>query len=236
MPKNVGTLPDGRVVGYNSKAWKDYRKSDGYVPAHRGRPRKIKTDVDGAEATVIITPPPIINVTPKVAPPPTIEADEKTVEAPPPPIGSPLINPPLPKRKSLKTEKEADEFETYKQLVGAIFSAVAVLAGSDVYRFSEPESDAVAKPLARILRRNKGLKEAVEHVADPICLFAAVAFPLAVKAAAHKLEKQAAKLHQVVASPVVDVRTMQQSQPPPPPSNNGQVPFKNIIERISEGS
>lgn len=169
-------------------------------------------------------------------------AEEAASFTPPPPsIGTPKTEPTKPS-KSGKTKKEekADELEDVKQLVAAIFAGVAVVAGSDLYRFSEPECEAVAKPLARIIDRYSGIKKAVQQVADPIALFSAVAFPLAVKAGAHKLQQMNARQQQVAQAPVVDVRTMQQSAPPPPPGvtphTNGQVPYTSVMDRISEGS
>lgn len=165
------------------------------------------------------------------------DAEESASFTPPPPsIGTPKTEP-TKSSKPVKSKKEekADELEDVKQLVAAIFAGVAVIAGSDLYRFSEPECEAVAKPLARIIDRYSGIKKAVQQVADPIALFSAVAFPLAVKAGAHKLQQMNARQQQVAQAPVVDVRTMQQTVPPPPPSN-GHVPYNSVLDRISEGS
>lgn len=201
-------MPDGRYVAANSKEAKAHRAAQDTVS-----PVKVLlTKEDTFEEGPSFTPPP-------------------------PPIGSPKTNPDQPKGKSKKAEK-ADEVEDLKQLVGALFAGMAVLAGSNVYRFSEPECEAVAKPLARILDRFNGAKKLVQQVADPIALFAAVALPLGVKMSIHALEKQVARQQVVSAAPVTDVRTMQQSAPPPPPPahTNGQVPFNHILDRISEGS
>jgi hypothetical protein len=165
------------------------------------------------------------------------DADAASFTPPLPPIGSPKTDPTKTgKAPKTKKEEKADELEDVKLLVSAIFAGVAVLAGSDVYRFSEPECEAVAKPLARIIDRYSGFKKVVQQVSDPIALFSAIAFPLAVKAGAHKLQQHQARAQQVAQAPVVDVRTMQQSAPPPPPHANGQVPYTNVLDRISEGS
>ena len=167
----------------------------------------------------------------------SVKDAEASFTPPPQPIGSPKIDPTKTVKTRTKKEEKADELEDVKQLVAAIFAGVAVVAGSDLYRFSEPECEAVAKPLARIIDRYSGLKKVAQQVSDPIALLSAIAFPLAVKAGAHKLQQHAARAQQVAQAPVVDVRTMQQSAPPPPPPRaNGQVPFINVLDRISEGS
>jgi hypothetical protein len=228
MPNRKATLPDGRQVGYNTKVWKEYR--------HSLRSGLLNTDVDGKPAKVVLSaPPPPILSSPG-------DVNIKSFTPPPDPIGEPKGDYTIPssspkKRGKTKKEEKADELEDVKQLVAAIFAGVAVIAGSDLYRFSEPECEAVAKPLARIIDRYSGIKKAVQQVADPIALFSAIAFPLAVKAGAHKLQQMNARQQQVAQAPVVDVRTMQQSTPPPPPpSSNGHVPFNSVLDRISEGS
>lgn len=217
MPRGYTKLPDGRQVPSHSKEGRDYRASlkgvtpKGVTPkALQPPPKVVKTDVDGAEANVTFAPPP-------------------------PAIGSPKKDPEVPKGAKNKKEEKADEIEDFKQLVAALFFGFAAVSGCPEYKFNEPECEAVAKPLSRIVARYAGVRKVVSQVADPIALLGAVAFPLMLKHAHVMHRKTTPQMQEPSQAPVSNVQTQRIEGPPPPPVRNGSIPFDNVIARISVG-
>jgi hypothetical protein len=164
--------------------------------------------------------------------PPTEEGGP-SFTPPPPPIGVPKIDPEVTSKKSKKEDK-TDEIEDLKQLVAAFFYGIAAATGTPEYKFSEPEAEAVAKPLSRIVARNSRIRKVVQQVADPIALVGAVAFPLMVKHAAAEQRKKRPTMQAPPEQPVTNVQT--QSTTPPPPPRNGTIPMESVLNRISEGA
>ena len=213
MPRGYVKLEDGSMT----KLWsQEHRALLASKKLQKVLSEKIKTDVDGAEATVTFSPPP-------------------------PSIGVPKKDPEPPKGKTKsKKEEQADEIEDYKQLIAAFFYGIAVATGTPEYKFSESEAEAAAKPLARIVARNTRVRKVVQQVADPIALVGAVAFPLMVKHAAAEKRKKTPTMQAPSQAPVNNVQTQRTEGPPPPPKRgvtpNGTVPMETVLSRISEGS
>lgn len=208
MPRGYVKLPDGRQVAATSREGRDFRAS--LKKVNPSPPPAIKTTVDGEEANVTFAPPP-------------------------PSIGTPKKDPEVSKGAKSKKEEKLDEIEDFKQLVAALFYGLSAVSGCPEYKFSEPECEAVAKPLSRIVARNAGVRKVVSQVADPVALLGAVAFPLMVKHAHAEMRRRTPVMQPPSEAPVTNVQTHRIEGPPPPPVRNGSVPFDNVIARISVG-
>jgi hypothetical protein len=232
MPAGKMTLPDGRVVGANSREAREHRAVHGPTPRNR-RPGKSVTPKDAKRVKDQGKPPESSR-----APSSSTPDDAVSFTPPPPPIGAPKRD--YDTRKSTPGQKKADEreeLEDYKRLTAAFFAGVSALAGSERYRFTEAESEAVARPLQRIVKRSRVAEKAIQAVADPVSLFAALAFPLMVKIAAHQADVRASRQQVVAQAPVGNARTMEPSVAAPA---NGVVPqagsYDSVLARLRDAT
>lgn len=199
----------------------------GFVKLDDGREVKLWSDEHKAQMAAK-------RIAKKVNPPITEEGGP-VFTAPLPPLGVPKSDPEIPKSGKTKKEEKADEVEDFKQLIAALFYGLAVATGTPEYRFSEPECEAVAKPMARIVARNTRVRKVVQQVADPIALLSAVAFPLMVKHATATQRKKTPVMAGPSEAPVTNIQTQETKVPGAPP-RNGVIPVESVLARISEGS
>jgi len=101
---------------------------------------------------------------------------------------------PNPKRRTpTKSDKHDDQLD-FASIIGLSYAGIAGATKFDGWRISEEESLAIARPLQRILSRNKHLDRAIRQFVDPIALVTAVGVATVPRLAAYQHHRQLLKV------------------------------------------
>ncbi len=137
----------------------------------------------------------------------------KHSKAPKTPKGSEPQDEPTPKKTAAKTAVKEDQADL-KELLGTACDGLARATGFPGWRITEDDAEQVARPLSRILARNRSLDRAVKTYSDPALLAIAVFSVFIVRGFIFIAWLRAGRppLQQTVGG-----QGMPQPPPPPPP-------------------